>query len=316
MKTNPQGFGVKEYLKFLICALIIFFVCALEIKLLNGEEDSEPQKHIAEMTVPAKPFISQSDSSLKATHLITTKCEASNTNITQLTDHSNFDRTVKNAKDKMIAAASKPAILLRNANDGDPASAIAAFALLRSCLPHYENFFPDTFVESLKSFNNTDQCNDLPPDLLKNPLAILRKAIENNSSEAKIVFAINSIDILKLMPFKSDQERNEVKNSILKEAENFAIEAAKYGEEDAYRFLAESYRSGIFGEVNFMKTYAYTLPQKLTQKNSLETAQRLSYLAMNLNNQQIQEANILAFGCDRNLNPTSNAGANPFGSIN
>jgi hypothetical protein len=194
--------------------------------------------------------------------------------------------------------------LLIKAKLGDSPAAIALLASLRSCslsgqfldLLHFP-FLPST----------PSECAKIPREFQSNPLLILIPAAESGSINAKLLYLKNApiiAEVLKESRVKSNQSSDE-----LVTAERYGREAAQAGSIDAYEIMAYNYHTGVFGHVDIVRSYAYTLgASQVANANSKE---RLNFLQSRMTFDQLNRAQRLAAPCGSG-NGMENSIINPF----
>ena len=192
----------------------------------------------------------------------------------------------------------------------DENSSITAFILLRSCYPYGDDILSLKLGLKIKEKTTREFCTNLPNEVAKNPLALLDNAAKAGSSEAKLMYAMNVQSMLKIMKFNGAILSKNEEQAFIKIAEAYGNSAAIDGIEEAYWFMASAYFGGVFGDRDYTKAYAFTLPQMRIKQDG-DAQERLDLLYRELTMPQIRQAQMLAFGCQIQSNKPG-AQLNPF----
>lgn len=194
------------------------------------------------------------------------------------------------------AGLQSPERILKAAATGDSPSAVALFTLLTLCPPFdtvvgFANGVPDGVLAP-----GANVCTALRAGSDKNPLVSLQAAIGRGSPEAKLIFAKNASQFVKIQEIYKNAGPGFNSDQILKDAKQYGEDAARSGLEQAFTFMAYAHQTGMFGKPDLMQSYAYTLALSRSNK-SAELSDRLDFLDKQLTKPQIDDARLFALGC-------------------
>jgi TPR repeat protein len=184
----------------------------------------------------------------------------------------------------------RPADIIAAAGSGEGRSAVALFEIATTCRSL------DATTEKGWVRAETEICRRLSPSEIENPLELLRAAIRQNSAQAKLAYAQNSLARINFLQSRKSGNSLAEAEVLLQQAEKYGKEAAQAGLEGAYLFMLRAYYTGQFGKRNSTLAYAYLLP--LMQLKSSRAHNALAEeLQFDLSQIELERSWQTAFGC-------------------
>lgn len=183
--------------------------------------------------------------------------------------------------------------LVAAVNAKNPSAIIAFFVRVRSCLPIRNNIVSPEPM--LQTFSSTD-CDSIPPAIRQDAFQLLGNVAQSGDIAAQLTFTLNApMEAIKVMK-SGDADAAKNAQLILARARSFGEAAARRGNLDALRLMAQSYLTGSLGSKDLEHAYAYLLVLNRvgTEKHIRSAADSVR---AQLTEAQMLRASNLAFGC-------------------
>ncbi|MBC3920329.1 hypothetical protein H8L32_22890 [Undibacterium sp. CY18W] len=212
---------------------------------------------------------------------------------------SNSNREIGKAA---TAARKNPTEILtqiQNSRDIDEIGiySVAIFDIAKICLQsQWKNTGVTYNLDATNFGSDTSFCQNLPQDVVANPLKILDDASQKGSSLAKTHYLMNAFVFAPIYKSIGTPEHIAFSNFIIERAKNYGEEAVKSGAQEANFLMSRAYTSGLFGKKDLTRALAYLLPLEQNLK-SQGIGDSISEINSKLDESSKVQARNISVGC-------------------
>jgi hypothetical protein len=145
----------------------------------------------------------------------------------------------------------------------------------------FNNCNIEEFASPPRTLEYTDDaienfCNKIINDKKIPIFGFLENLSHSNDPVSKLIFSIHSDKLIAFLKYDGEEKNSEIIRNIQKKSEDFSLDLASRGFEEANFNLVKSYALGGFGRVEYEKAYQYSM--KLFGSQSIDgNKQRIDY---------------------------------------